>query len=162
MYHVSWDRNVTQQHVLLPVIPCHTLTRLYTTTVIDKHQCFKLYFAGSYFQLVTLASRLAKQLLHQCDCRLAAWWRICSARHLLAYCQCSSAGWRISFIPCPCHDQGACHDAAQYRAFTVARCSHLFRFVPLDSLLDNCMARASDHSALSTLAALQLSPETQV
>ena len=44
----------------------------------------------------------------------------------------------------------------------VARCSHLLRFVPFDSLLDNCMARASDHSALATLAALQLSPETQV
>ncbi len=62
----------------------------------------------------------------------------------------------------PCHDQDACHAAAHYSAFMVARCSHLFRFVPLDSLLDKCMARASDHSALSTLAALQLSPETQV
>ncbi len=30
-YHVPWDRNVTQQHVLLPVIPCHTLVRLYVT-----------------------------------------------------------------------------------------------------------------------------------
>ncbi len=60
------------------------------------------------------------------------------------------------------HAPDACHDAAHYSAFMLARCSHLFLFVPLDSLLDNCMARASDHSALSTLAALQLSPETQV
>jgi len=53
-------------------------------------------------------------------------------------------------------------EAAHYSAFTVARCSHLFRFVPLDSFLDNCMARASDHSALSTSAALQLVPDTQM
>lgn len=44
----------------------------------------------------------------------------------------------------------------------MARWTHLFRFVPLDPLLDNCMARASDHSALSTLAALQLSPDELV
>jgi hypothetical protein len=146
---------VTQQHFLLPVIPCHTLVRLYTTTIIEG---FKLYFAGSYFQLVT--TRLAKQLLRQSDCRVAAWWRVCSARHLSTVLPMFQR-W-MEHTHCTCHDQDACHAAAHYSAFMVARCSHLFRFVPLDSLLDKCMARASDHSALSTLAALQLSPETQV
>jgi len=74
---------VTQQHVLLPFIPGQSLIRLYTTTIVHKHQGFKLYFAGSYFQVVTIATCLAKQLLRQSDCRVAAWWRICSARHLL-------------------------------------------------------------------------------